>query len=253
MPQALPPGDAFDRAAALSSPEPNSDPVPADVRRFYEDKAATYGASDPASTARYEKALALADLGPGQHIVDLGCKTGALFELLRARGLAEHYIGVDISERVLEQNRSRFPDTTFLQADVTTALPLPAASAHCVFALEILEHLTEPLRLLRSAAQLLTPAGRLILSVPNPYYYMEVVNELRRRPDTEGHLYSFRDANLRALLAHAGLSVVSSAGTYLEIPRRLRHAFRDQALWLLRGVLSILARSRIYVCAPIPR
>ncbi|MCK6552210.1 class I SAM-dependent methyltransferase [Myxococcota bacterium] len=214
-------------------------------REFYEQKVDTYLEKDRAARIRYEHALDHAALAPDAEILDLACRDAVMLQVLPEER-RRHYTGVDISERVIAKNRERFPGVRFELGDIVAGLPFPDRSFDRVFALEILEHVPEPLRLLQEAARVLKDDGRLILSVPNPYYYMELVNELRGFPDTEGHIFAYPTASLNALLALAGLESEGVRGTYFEIPKKLRGAFRDQATWFVRKVPVLLARSRIH-------
>lgn len=221
-----------------------------EYRDFYDKKSHTYPARDRPSIVRYEKAVGLADLRVGQRVLDIACKDAVLCDLLASRHSGHEYVGVDISEQVISENQARYPDSEFLQADILKGIPLADSSFDRIFALEILEHVPEPAVLLSEARRLLRPDGALLLSVPNPYYYTELFNEIRGYPDTEGHLFAFRDANIRALLELAGFAIDASVGTYLQIPRRLSGAFAKHDFWLVERVAPLFARSRIYRCHP---
>jgi SAM-dependent methyltransferase len=223
-------------------------PAEPEYRAFYEEKALTYPEHDATAVARYEKALAIADLAPGLSVLDVACKDAALLELLRASAPGVAYTGLDISERVIAKNQRDKPGARFLAADVMHGVPLPDKSFDRIFALEILEHLPEPMRLLQEARRLLKDDGFMLLSVPNPYYYMELVNELRSFPEDDGHLFAFRNANVRALVEYAGFHIDQISGTYFLVPKQLRGAFRAQKYWILKRVPNILACSRIYRC-----
>jgi 2-polyprenyl-6-hydroxyphenyl methylase/3-demethylubiquinone-9 3-methyltransferase len=220
------------------------------LRAFYEDKALTYPEEDVASIVRYEKALTLAGIKAGASVLDVACKDAVLLDLLERTGLPFEYTGLDLSTRVIEKNQARKDRARarFLTADIVAGAPLPEKSFDRIFALEILEHVPQPPALLAEVRRLLKDDGRLLLSVPNPYYYMEIVNELRHFPDTDGHLYAFRDANLRALLGLCGFAVEDVVGTFFLIPKQLRGAFRTMNYWTLRRVPKFLACSRVYRC-----
>lgn len=217
-------------------------------RTFYEEKALTYPERDAPSIVRYEKALTLAALESGHSVLDVACKDAVLLDLLEKIGGDISYTGIDISSRVIEKNRTRRPDASFVLGDVTQGTPFEDGSFDRVFALEILEHVPHPVALLREAWRVLKNEGRLLLSVPNPYYYMEFINEVRRFPEVDGHLFAFRDANIRALFKLCGFEVEDVTGTYLQIPKKLRGAFREYKFWLVRRIPNLLACSRIYAC-----
>ncbi len=219
-----------------------------EYREFYERKSQTYPAHDRPSVLRYQKAIGLADLAPGARILDLACKDAVLLDLLEAEDKGYEYVGLDISEGVIEANKGRRGDVEWVLADILQGAPLPDDGFDRVFALEILEHVPEPTKLLGEIKRMLKPDGRLLISVPNPYYYTEFINEIRGYPDTEGHIFAFRDANIRALLEMCGFEVEGRVGTYIQIPKRLKGAFSKHAFWLFEKVTPLIARSRVYRC-----
>ncbi len=220
--------------------------APQSMRQFYEGKAAEYPQVDRPAQARCQSAIKLAQLSGGERVLDIACKDAVLLGELRRAKKDVDYVGVDISEKVLEKSRSLGLGGEFIRCDITQEQRFEAQSFDRVFALEILEHLDQPKRLLEETSRLLKPSGQLLLSVPNPYYYMEFLNEVRGLPDTDGHLFSFTDANIRKLLEHCGYTVEDSCGTYFLVPKRLRGAFRNHQVWVLKRVPELLARSRVY-------
>lgn len=72
---------------------------------------------------------------PHERVADLGCGTGLLLELLPLP--PERYIGVDISEGMLEHARRKHPGHTFVQGDLEHPIPAldspPCDVALCLF------------------------------------------------------------------------------------------------------------------------
>lgn len=222
------------------------------VRTFYEEKALDYPEVDRTAQVRCGKALRIASLEPGMRVLDIACKDGVLLRKIRDAQVDVDYVGIDIAARAIEKTERLGLGGRFVVADVMEGTPFPDGSFDRVFALEILEHLPEPARFLTEVRRVLADDGRLLLSVPNPYYYMEFVNEVRRFPDTEGHLFSFTNANLRALLDLYGFEVEETIGTFLLLPKTPRGAFRTNRVWILERVPELFACSRVYRCRKKP-
>ncbi len=91
-------------------------------------------------------------------ILDFGCGVG---ELARFVG-PDSYVGVDIDAESLAAARQRFPRHYF-----TMKMEKWEEFDHIVM-LAVLEHIVEPLELLKRLKMLLKPAGEVLLTTPHP-------------------------------------------------------------------------------------
>jgi cyclopropane fatty-acyl-phospholipid synthase-like methyltransferase len=208
------------------------------LKAFYDLRAAEEPASDPEALLRFDKALAAAELRPGERVLDLGAKWGGLGIRAREAGFEVEYTGLDLSEENVQKAAELGLDVR--QADVTERLPLDDAEVDCLFCLELLEHLTSPISVLAEVRRVLKDDGRAVVSVPSPYSWVEVYRELVDRHDPEGHLSSFTTPVMQNLAALAGFRLERRLGTSIRIPKTGR----------LISTNSVLARSRIYVLRP---
>jgi 2-polyprenyl-3-methyl-5-hydroxy-6-metoxy-1,4-benzoquinol methylase len=106
-------------------------------------------------------AEALDDRGAPALVVDAGCGVGRLRHMLR--GAALRYIGVDAV---------RFPgfppDAQFLAANLDIdRIPVGDDTADAAVALETIEHLENPRRLVRELTRIAKPGGTIVISTPN--------------------------------------------------------------------------------------
>jgi SAM-dependent methyltransferase len=213
--------------------------MPIEPRRrldaFYTERAREEPARDPEAILRFERAVRMAEIQAGQRILDLGAKRG---RLAAAIGPDVAYVGLDLSSENVEAAQAAGLDVRL--GDVGGSLPFGAAEFDRVFCLELLEHVPEPLALLREIRRVLREDGRAVVSVPSPYSWVEVARELLDRHDPEGHLNAYTTPVFRNLAALAGLRVVRRGGTSIRLPKTL----------VLFGTDSILARSRIFVVTP---
>ena len=218
--------------------EPELSRAQAQLAAFYELRAAEEPSHDPEAVLRFRKAIAAAALPSGERVLDLGAKWGGLASSIKGAGLEVAYVGFDVSE--VNAEAAAGEGLTFVRGDVGEELPFDDGSFDCVFCLELLEHLPAPLKLFVEMRRILTDTGRAVVSVPNPYSWVEVVRELLGRHDTEGHLNSFPTPIMQNLAALSGFRIDTRAGTSIRIPKTSRLVSTD----------SILARSRIYVLRP---
>jgi len=94
----------------------------------------------------------------------------------------------------------------------------------------------------------LKPGDTLILSVPIPYCWVEVYGNLRRLPESEGHICSFTHQTLSRLLAFNNMAIVDRCGTYFRVPLLPRWTEKPPVVKTDR---LFLTRSYIYKIVPL--
>jgi ubiquinone/menaquinone biosynthesis C-methylase UbiE len=99
-------------------------------------------------------------------IVDVGCGPGFLLWCIENWFPGAELIGVDRSEDLLKVAKSRCKRMTALKGDAS-ALPLPGGYADVVFALHVVEHLTQPGQFFAEARRVVRPGGLLVIATPN--------------------------------------------------------------------------------------
>jgi hypothetical protein len=102
---------------------------------------------------------------PGEQVLDVGCASGYLAQLLQERGY--RVTGVEPDPDAARQAR-HYCDVVYEEsAERLDALPVPPRSFDIVLFGDVLEHLAHPERALAGARGLLKPAGAVVVSVPN--------------------------------------------------------------------------------------
>ena len=136
--------------------------------------------------------------GPGRHVLDLGCRDGALTQAYAGEN---EIVGVDADREALAEAQKLGIETRW--ADLDEALPFEDAAFDVVVAGELLEHLRDPRRVVSEVLRVLRPGGTFVGSVPNAY---RLKNRLRfllgRKPeDDPTHLQMFASHDVHVLLA----------------------------------------------------
>jgi len=136
--------------------------------------------------------------GPGQRVLDLGCRDGALTQAYVG---GNEVVGVDADREALAEAERLGIETHW--ADLDQPLDFPDAGFDVVVAGELLEHLRDPKRLVAEIRRVLRPGGTFVASVPNAYRLKGRLRFLAgRAPESDPtHLQLFSPADVRALLA----------------------------------------------------
>lgn len=136
--------------------------------------------------------------GPGRVLLDVGCAHGFFLLAARARGWAPH--GVDISAEAVEYAR-RDLGLSVVRGNIDDC-GLDPLSVDVVTLIGTIEHLTDPMRTLRSAARLLRSGGLLVVTTPDIEGRLGYVSW--KPPE---HLFYFSARTLSRLIAEAGFTV----------------------------------------------
>jgi len=199
------------------------------VRRF-EDERWRKGAQQP--MWRHGAALELVEEEP---ILDVGGGDGLLANLLAGRGLRDVKI-VDLSPIAIE--RAKAAGLSAQVVDITQPLPFEDQAFATVCALDVLEHLMDPLPTLRELARI---SRHVVIVVPNFQYWRDrarmAIGEIPfQSAPARGHVHWFNYRALRELIEAAGL--VAEA-------QRLGGAERLGGVgnWMARAAPSLFAHS----------
>ena len=201
---------------------------------FFDGHAAadSYDVFAPESNARLIDAIVrLGAFKPGARIADLGCGSGVFTDLLRERGC--DCVGLDLSPKLVEIGRRKYPGIEFIEGDVEH-LPFPDASFDGVLLSGLVHHLPDPSKCAAEVFRVLRPGGRFVAFDPNRMNPFMWVYRDRSSP-----LYSPVGVtpNERPVLAWQVAATFEaagfSAGTEYLSNLRYRYVASSRVRWLL--------------------
>jgi ubiquinone/menaquinone biosynthesis C-methylase UbiE len=117
-----------------------------------------------ASDRLIEAFVGLSGLATGARLADLGCGSGAFTHRLKAAGY--DCIGLDISRKLVELGRRKYPDIEFLEGDVER-LPFADASLDGILLSGVVHHLPDPSRCAAEVFRVLRPGAHFVAFDPN--------------------------------------------------------------------------------------
>ncbi len=141
-------------------------------RDLHMDMTREAGERSDAHIARYQWAATY--VRPGDTVLDAACGLGYGSYLIQCGTMAAKTMGIDGSRYAIDYALANFTsmvsNLTFSEGMLPEALnSIPDNSVDVVISFETLEHISEPETLLAEFNRVLTPGGRVIVSVPNDW------------------------------------------------------------------------------------
>ncbi len=168
---------------------------------------------------------------PVNRILEVGAASGGTLREIKRRGLAKETIGVDYIEFKEQAGRTNKIDQ-FIIADIEECLlPIKESTCDIIICADVLEHLTNPWKVISYLKSLLTPTGYLIVSLPNIREYHTFWHIFIRGtfPYTSSgifdktHLRFFCKKNMINLLEENGLAARSCVPSFYFFPHATRN------------------------------
>jgi 2-polyprenyl-6-hydroxyphenyl methylase/3-demethylubiquinone-9 3-methyltransferase len=148
-------------------------------------------------------------------VLDLGCGNGTLTARLQHEGY--DMTGVDHSSSGIALARQQYPGIAFARHDLHDELPATHVSKYdAVVAVEVIEHLLLPRRLIAAATAALRPGGALIVTTPYHGYLKNLVLAVTNKFDDHwaplrdyGHVKFFSRRTLTQLFGEYGYTSIT--------------------------------------------
>ncbi|CAI2718633.1 glycosyltransferase [Nitrospina watsonii] len=191
------------------------------------------------------------ELIPGNvcSVLEVGCGAGRTGQFVREKFNA-YVAGIELDPDAAKEARVVLDD--LVQGDIETMdVPYPEGSFDCILFADVLEHLKDPLAVIRKYKNLLTAGGSMVASIPNVQFY-EVVHQLIEGNWTyqdEGildrtHLRFYTFKEIEKLFREAGLEIESITENLVPQAKGLEGGNKD-SLQIGRLQISGLSEEEI--------
>ncbi|KIV95899.1 hypothetical protein PV10_03500 [Exophiala mesophila] len=214
---------------------PRTDTTQSPGSAYTQGHSAGVVASHASRTVENSAAFLTPHLQPGYTLVDLGCGPGTITQGFCALVPQGRVIGIDASEEVISQARSRARETTtsssatleFQVGDITSRLPFADESVDVVYTHQTLCHIPDPVAVIKEAFRVLKPGGLFASreydhmtwhpSLPGLVAYTESMDRAIRSSGAQG---SQSGRNLQTWASQAGFDrakMLVGAGTTCHV------------------------------------
>lgn len=172
--------------------------------------AAGWAAEEYGDTERpkLERLLTQSELEPGQWVLEPGCGTGRLSEVLaQVVGPTGHLVATDISQGMVAACRKRVAGLSWVRVEriAVENLRAPAASFHRVVCHQVFPHFDDQPAALAHLVELLKPGG--VLTVVH-FMPSAMINDTHRKAGTVVEKDMLPPPNqMRRMMEHAGLEL----------------------------------------------
>lgn len=156
-----------------------------------------------------------------KRILDFGCGNAGF--LMRAKELASETLGVEPELRVREYWNSKIK--------IYPVLPTEVERMDLITAFHVIEHLSDPIKILKDLGSLLSDTGTMVIEVPSSSDALLTLYECEAFQNFtywSQHLFLFNAHTLEVMISKAGLRVIS-------IKQHQRYSLSNHLYWLSRG------------------
>jgi len=157
-------------------------------------------------TFRMRSALLRKHRPPPARILDIGCAAGFALEVLAEQGYEVR--GVEISARMAAESARRLGAEKVHQGPLTDDV-FPGETFDIVTLWDVIEHVEDPVALLRQVRERLRPEGILLIETQNvASLFARLLGVNWQHYKFQEHLYHFDPKTIRVLLGKAGFELL---------------------------------------------
>jgi len=190
----------------LNAVKQDDDPVRREYARLahiYDDRWSFYIRASHAETLRR------ISIRPGQRVLDIGCGTGVLLDMLAKAHPGISLAGMDATAEMLAVARSRLPAGTPLFQAGAEQLPFAGTTFDIIVTCNMFHYIRRPMAALHEIRRVLRPCGALVITDwCDDYLSCRACNAFLRLTDP-AHYRAYRLRECEDMLTSAGFTAVA--------------------------------------------
>ncbi len=165
---------------------------------------------------RFEEVSKEADEVDGP-ILDIGCNDGTFSKVILDKSGAKKLVGIDVVEKTIAWANDHWKKDGRMKFTVGDAQDLPFDSAifDAVFALEVLEHVFDPIKVLKEISRVMKKDGYAVFLVPSDNFLFQIIWYFwlkfypRGKIWRETHIQTYRNNYLTKISKEVGFKIVT--------------------------------------------
>lgn len=150
--------------------------------------------------------------------LDVGCADGTLTNKIAQLLPKAKVVGVDVYMQALSLARKKYPRLSFIKANAHN-IPFEKDSFDLVVCFETIEHVVDPLQVLRELRRVLKPEGQAVIVMDSGSLLFRIVwwawEKGKGRVWAGAHLHPFTHQELGATIERAGFKIVDKKFSHL--------------------------------------
>jgi 2-polyprenyl-3-methyl-5-hydroxy-6-metoxy-1,4-benzoquinol methylase len=181
-------------------------------------------------------------------ILDVGCNRGFIGHVLKDHGFDGEILGID-KESDYKKAVLKVGYDNFQTINIENQLDKIKTKFDVIVIGDVLEHLIEPVKTLKSLAKKLTDEGKLIISLPNIanfYIRWQLMMGKWEYSDKgildEDHKYFYTEKTAREMIEKSGLKILRNKPTPIPLPLVSKVFKLGKPLFFVHVVSNILVR-----------
>jgi len=186
---------------------------------------------------------------PNSKILDIGCNNGEVRSFFEN----PNYFGVDLDKELINQLIEK--GISAKQADLNKdPIPFENEKFDYILLLDIIEHVVDPKGLLESSKKQLKPSGKMVITLPNDYHFLNKLRFFLNKHLTAdpfapfGHLHYFPIKSGENFLKKSNFKILKKVPIPSNKPTFLSQSIKNS---LSRTFPQSFARDILYLIEPV--
>jgi len=160
-------------------------------------------------TVTLQATLKKVELHSGEHLLDIGCGTGALLEAIEKKYPDAFLAGVDLTQEMLDVAAKRLSAKVHIEQSSASSLPFAAETFDVIVCCNMFHYIREPMVALQEIIRVLKPGGKVIITDWCDDYIICQLYNLFLRVFNQAHCKTYKQNEFYTLLSSSEFELIN--------------------------------------------